>query len=161
MKITPIGLALAITLTACGTTAEPAAQAAEGCPVTIPPSPGFRAPDPWPAKPVNEEWVWYGDEALWTVLSPDGKHPLTKGVWWSVNFPGGMKEEQPDLSVSWTRIGEGEPDVLKSTDRGTNAYTVEDGWFMISGVDPEPGCWEVTATYKGAVLSYVFEHAGT
>ena len=41
---------------------------------------------------------------------------------------------------------------------GTNAYTPEDRWFMIAGIDPNtPGCWRVTATYKGATLSYVYE----
>lgn len=30
---------------------------------------------------------------------------------------------------------------------------------MVNGIDPqEPGCWEVTATYRGATLSYVYEH---
>ncbi len=29
---------------------------------------------------------------------------------------------------------------------------------MIGGIDPDiPGCWEVTATYKGASMSYVYE----
>ncbi len=30
---------------------------------------------------------------------------------------------------------------------------------MINGIDPdEPECWEVTATYKGATLGYVYEY---
>lgn len=42
-------------------------------------------------------------------------------------------------------------------DRGTNAHTTADGWFMIAGIDPDiPGCWQVTATYRGAELSYVY-----
>lgn len=29
----------------------------------------------------------------------------------------------------------------------------------MNGIDPEePGCWEVTATYRGASLSYVYEY---
>ena len=155
--------AVAMLLGACapasGSTA-PELGADGECSVTIPPDPGFLAPAPWPAEPSVEEWVWYGTEDLWTVLSPDGDHPLTKGVWWSANFPGGKTEEEPDLWVTWARIGGGDPEVLESEHPGTNAYTVEDRWFMINGVDPVPGCWEVTATYKGATLSYVFEYEG-
>ena len=41
---------------------------------------------------------------------------------------------------------------------GTNAYTDQDGWFMIAGIDPRlAGCWKVTAEYKGATLSYVYQ----
>lgn len=41
---------------------------------------------------------------------------------------------------------------------GANASTDADGWFMIAdGADPRtPGCWEVTATYEGAILTYVY-----
>jgi hypothetical protein len=43
-------------------------------------------------------------------------------------------------------------------ERSTNAFTPEDGSFMIVGFDPNsPGCWEVTASYKGTTLSYVYE----
>ncbi len=45
----------------------------------------------------------------------------------------------------------------RSALRGTNASTFEDGVFMIAGIDPEiPGCWQVTATYRDAELSYVY-----
>jgi hypothetical protein len=40
----------------------------------------------------------------------------------------------------------------------TNAFTPEEGCFMIGGIDPEqPGCWVVEASYKGATLTCVYE----
>jgi len=144
------------------------------CPVTIPGEPGldpiepkgvtyskaFPAPDPWPADYPHSEMVWYGTQELWTALSIDGNHSPRKSVWWSASFPGGIKEEQPQVTVIWTRLDTKEPTVIHNGDQATNAYTPEEGWFMIAGGDPdEPGCWRVKATYKGATLSYVYETA--
>lgn len=142
------------------------------CPVTIPPQPGFvasepenvtysehfPAPDPWPREYPHEHMVWYGSEDLWTALAIDGDHGGRKSVWWSVNFPGGIEEEQPDVSVTWTRLDTAAPVIIDNDDKATNAFTAAEGWFMIAGIDPnEAGCWEVEATYKGATLSYVYE----
>ncbi len=110
--------------------------------------------------------MWFGDADLWTVLSIDGAYQPRKSVWWSANFPGGGEEEQPPITVTWRRLGRDTKPHAEH--QGTNAYTVEDGWFMIAGIDPgsasdggpwraDAGCWEVTAQYKGATLSYVYE----
>jgi len=125
------------------------------CPVTIPPQPGFSPPDGYPPTPVSG--VWFGTEGLWTAIPTDGISNQRKTVLWSVNFPGGRDEEQPEVDVTWTRIDIlGEP--ISNEGKATNAYTNEDGWFMIAGLDPdEPGCWQVTSTYKGATLTYVYE----
>lgn len=151
-------------------------QADFECPVTIPPQPGFvaakpkqvtysehfPAPDPWPREYPHEGMVWYGSEDLWTALAVDGDHSPRKSVWWSVNFPGGIKEGQPHVSVTWTRLDTADPIVIDNGAEATNAFTPEEGWFMIAGGDPEePGCWEAQATYKGATLSYVYDEAGT
>lgn len=143
-----------------------------GCPVTIPPQPGFvatepenvtysehfPAPDPWPSEYPHKGMVWYGTEELWTALAVDGDHGGRKSVWWSVNFPGGIVEEQPETSVTWTRLDNDEPVVIENGGEATNAFTGAEGWFIIAGIDPnEAGCWEVEATYKGATLSYVYE----
>lgn len=142
------------------------------CPVTIPSQPGFvatkpenvtysenfPAPDPWPSEYPNEGEVWYGAEELWTALAIDGDHSPRKSVWWSVNFPGGIVEGQPEVSVTWTRLDTDEPVVIDNGGEATNAFIPEQGWFIIAGIDPdEAGCWEVEATYKGATLSYVYE----
>lgn len=165
------------TVVTTGTTTTTVADSytAFECPVTIPPQPGFLAskpgdvtysehfpePDPWPASYPHEGMVWHGTDDLWTALPVDGDYGVRKSVWWSDNFPGGILEEQPDLSVTWTRLDSDEPHVVDNGRKATNAFTPGEGWFMIAGIDPaEPGCWEVTASYKGAGLTYVYEMTG-
>ena len=100
--------------------------------------------------------VWYGTDELWTVLDIDGDHPPRKSGWWSESFLGGAVEERPEVVVTWTRLDM--KDEVVTDANGTNAHTDQDGWFMIGGIDPDiPGCWEVTATYGGASVSYVYE----
>lgn len=127
-----------------------------GCPWTRPEEDPFVPPSPYPSKPPDG-FFWYGTDALWTALPIDGDYGERKSVWWSVNFPGGGTEEDPNIDVEWRARGLAVP--LRTTQGpGTNAYTDADGWFMIAdGSDPRtPGCWEVAATYKGATLSYVY-----
>jgi hypothetical protein len=79
-----------------------------------------------------------------------------KSVWWSANFPGGATEEEPGISVFWQRLDADAARIHQF--EGTNALTGEEGWFMIAGFDPpEPGCWRVTASYKGSTLTYVYD----
>jgi hypothetical protein len=122
------------------------------CVVTAPSPPGFTPPATYPAEPVFG--LWYGTADLWTVLESDGSYGIRKSVWWSANFPGGEREERPDLTVTWRRLDADEP--IRTSDGATNAFTADEGWFIIAGIDPEEGgCWEITASYKGATLSYV------
>lgn len=138
--------------------------AAGECPVTTPPASAFTPPEPWPATPPAGDVVWYGTDDLWTVLSIDG-HTPRKSVWWSAAFPGGGVEPEPEIAVVYERLDDPGDDeaVVDLGPKGTNANTAEDGWFMIAGGEPEtPGCWQATATYKDATLTYVFEvPAGT
>jgi hypothetical protein len=135
------------------TTAPPAP-----CPRTRPPVPGLSAPDGWPAHPPSG--VWYGTPGLWTQLPSDGSSPThRKSVWWSADFPGGGEEEKPEVSVIWRRLDDPTSPPRRAESPGTNAYTPGTGWFMIaSAMDPITiGCWEVTGSYKGHQLTYVFE----
>lgn len=121
---------------------------------------GFTPPEGYPSSPSDTDPAarWYGTDDLWTVLRADGTYQLRKGVFWSVAFPGGAVEERPDISMTWHRLDLPEPPIVEEGP-GTNAFTTEDGWFMIAGIDPDVrGCWEVTATYKGATLKYVYAH---
>ncbi|MGH3951108.1 MAG: hypothetical protein ACRDSE_18665 [Pseudonocardiaceae bacterium] len=62
--------------------------------------------------------------------------------------------------MTWTRLDTDQFVVIDNGGKATNAYTPEEGWFMIAGIDPDqPGCWEVEATYKGASLR-VYEKTG-
>ena len=131
------------------------ADAAFSCPITPLPSEAFTPPDPYVSE-RGDGMVWYGSDELWTVLQDDGVYVQRKSVWWSVNFPGGVFEEEPEIAVTWERLDAEAAPVTVSP--GTNANTFEDGDFMIAGIDPDQsGCWRVTAEYKGATLSYVYE----
>lgn len=126
------------------------------CPVTRPPKPGLTVPDGWPARPPSG--LWYGTVDLWTVLPSDGSSPAPrKSVWWSANFRGGSDEPRPDIAVTWQRLDK-PADPVRTTS-GTNASIPDVGSFMIAGIDPpSAGCWRVTASYRGASLSYVYRN---
>jgi hypothetical protein len=157
-------LALAVAA-ACGGAAGPVRVAADSppepateasCPVTVPPQPGFVPPEPYPRAPSVPSYVWYGTGELWTVLAADGGYAPRKSVWWSTRLAGRHREEAPLIDVTWRRLDADEAAVVGGGP-GTNAHTDEDGWFMIAGIDPdEPGCWRVTARYRGAVLTYTY-----
>jgi hypothetical protein len=69
---------------------------------------------------------------------------------------GRAPREAPRIEVTWRRLDADEAPVVGGGP-GTNAHTDEVGWFMIAWIDPdEPGCWRVTARYRGAVLSYTY-----
>ena len=128
------------------------------CPVTIPTRSGFLAPEPWPAHyPLDDDLLWYGTEGLWTALPIDpSDYGPRMSVWWSAKFTGGSAEEESDISVFWQRLDADAARIHQF--EGTNALTGEEGWFMIAGFDPpEPGCWRVTASYKGSTLTYVYD----
>jgi hypothetical protein len=130
------------------------------CPVTIPER-LFTPPAPYPPDPVHDDAVWYGTPELWTAINP--KDPVRsetwlrgeKTFWWSENFPGGAMEGSPNITVTAGHL-EGSAPVVKSGGPGTNGFHPDMGDFMLVGVElPAPGCWELTAEYKGASLSYV------
>lgn len=157
-----IALAISILAASWGVaTAQYSPTDAGECPVTLP-GEGLTPPKPYAANPsvkgTNTD-AWYGTEELWTILPVDGEYERRKSVWWSADFPGGIAEVNPPISVTWERLDVDAP-TLTAKEPGTNAHTAEHRWFMIAGIDPdEAGCWQVTAEYKGATLSYVYERA--
>lgn len=150
-----------MTLTLCGLIVLLAACSAANadtfqCPITTPN--GFipsSVPDP-----RLDQFVWHGSDDLFVPFNVDGSYFGRKTVLWSVHFPGDPFEERPAATVTWTRLDvSAEP--VSNDGEATNANTAEDGWFIIAGIDPdEPGCWQVEAEYKGAVLTYVYEVDG-
>lgn len=155
------GVALVVPLVVSAPSHPGVAGRVDGCPVTIPDG-DFAPPAPHDAaSPIGEGQAWFGSAELWTSLPLDGTYLPRKSVWWSEDFAGGGEESTPDLRVTWTRLDDPDPDPDAApivVDGGTNAHTPEQGWLMIAGLDPtEPGCWQVTATYRDAELSYVFE----
>jgi hypothetical protein len=127
------------------------------CAVTIPDKSGFEPPAPYPSTPSPDGAVWYGTAELWTVLRSDGIYVPRKSVWWSSSFAGGQQEATPDISVTYERLDQSAP-LITMGSPGTNAYTPQDGSFMIAGIDPQTsGCWKVTATYRDTTLSYIYQ----
>jgi hypothetical protein len=138
-----------------------AATGDHGCSVTRP-DPAFVAPSPYPATPPSYyESEWFGSEALWTMLDREGEvwrfpvgpdHLSQKLFWWSVDWAGMRDDPQPRISVVGTRLDA--PGTF-TAGPGTNA-SADFGEAMLVGVEiPSPGCWQITASYGDAVLSFI------
>jgi hypothetical protein len=125
-------------------------------PVFVPPKPFLRTP------PTNYASDWYGSEHLWTMLAYSGeiwqgwvasKPPVLpqKTFWWSADWKPG-DEPEPTIIVTGRRL-DGPGDFTYGP--GTNA-SADFGTAMLVGIDiPSYGCWELTARYRLATLSYV------
>jgi hypothetical protein len=112
--------------------------------------------------PASYDSEWYGTARLWTMLRHDGEvwSNLPRGpdglgqktFWWSADFDVNH-ERQPAISVIGRQLdGSGR---FASPAPATNAGA-DFGSAMLIGVGvPTGGCWEITATYKHATLSYV------
>jgi hypothetical protein len=89
--------------------------------------------------------VWYG-----LPHGPDGL--VQKTFWWSADFDVNH-EPQPAISVTGRQLDG--PGRFASPGHGTNAGA-DFGSAMLMGIDvPRAGCWQITATYRQASLSYV------
>lgn len=149
---------LLVAVSACTTSTDVDGYADGQCEPTIP-SEEFVPPDPYVPSRAEDGMVWYGANELWTVLRLDGEHSPRKSVWWSENYGDPGLEPSPDITVVWQRLDSGTADISNGS-TGTNGSTEDDGLFMIGGIDPDiGGCWRVTATYKGASMSYVYERS--
>jgi hypothetical protein len=151
-------------------TASPSANAAtqhvvpSSCHLTKPTHPLVPpAENSAPARPpAYYDAEWYGTERLWTMLRHGGEvwFDLPRGAdglgqktfWWSADFDV-SHESQPAIRVTGRQLdGFGR---FASPAPGTNAGA-DFGSAMLIGVGvPTTGCWEITATYKQATLSYV------
>jgi hypothetical protein len=148
-----------------GSTASPTASqaiVAEACSVTRP-NPPFAAPSPYPSSPPDDRYAWFGSPALWTMLELDGEvwdaanaaFPVSQKLfWWSSNWAGMRADPAPVLTVVATRL-DGPGSVR--TDHATNASADSlGGQAMLAGIEfPTAGCWQLTAQYGDAVLSYI------
>ena len=126
------------------------------------PEPPFIPPDGYLSTPPRAPEVgWFGTAALWTMLDRDGEvwpfEPRSatgipqKTFWWSANWSPD-DEPEPDIVVVGTRLDE--PGTF-TFGPGTNA-SADFGTAMLVGIEiPTAGCWQLTATYHGASLSYV------
>jgi hypothetical protein len=140
------------------------------CPVTVPPRPGFVPPEPYPPEPGFGD-VWYGTPELWTILDPNGAvwrglpvgtgpHAIgNKALWFSEGFSTAEGEDFSDdgeITLTAVDLDGSAPTVVQ--EGGVPSFNPDIKNFILVGLGlPEPGCWEVTARYKGAELTYVLQ----
>lgn len=150
------------TLTGDTTTAE-LENVPEWCPVTVPGvvafTPHSEAPEGPPS--VYDE-VWYGTPELWTMINPEGEVNSKRWLegdrtfWWSHNY---STWDPGEITVTAEQIYGTAPTVQVSQTAGIgfNPFMLQpthESVTMIGIVLPEPGCWELTAEYKGSTLRY-------
>jgi hypothetical protein len=149
---------------------NPASSASPNtCPVTVPPQPGLVPPEPYPPEPPFEQ-AWYGTPELWTILDPNGAvwrdipvaedgHVGDKTLWFSENFSTAEGEDfsgNADITVTAVHLDGSAPTVVE--EGGVPSFNRDIKNFMLVGLGlPEQGCWEVTARYQGAELTYVLQ----
>ena len=147
---------------------SPSSRLVDGCPVTVPPQPAFVPPEPYPPEPGFEA-VWYGSADLWTSLDrngavwtglPVGSGPHAVGdktFWWSENFSTAKGEDfSGDTDITVTAVDlDGSSRTVVEKGGGPTFHRFSKNSLLVGLGLPEPGCWEVTARYQGAELSYV------
>ena len=132
--------------------------------MTIPP--GFVPPQPYPSDP-SIDGVWYGTPDLWTILDSNGAvwdlpvgkdgHVGDKTLWFNERFSSPEGEDSSGntvITVTARNLERSEPEaVQKGEGLAFNSHVRH---FVLIGLEvPKPGCWEVTARYEEAELSYV------
>jgi len=142
-------------LSACVSQTSP--TKANSCPVTTPSQQSLSLP----IDIEYEERFWYGNPALWTNLPSDGiwyglRRDATgyvqKTVFWREGFDA-LGEPNPALTLSGRRLDGWAPTFTESD--ATHGFD-ETGAFMLMGVKiPTEGCWEFTARYQDANLTFV------
>jgi hypothetical protein len=117
-----------------------------------------------PARPPDSfDAEWFGTARLWTILRHGGEvwyglpHDAAglgqKTFWWSADFDIN-REHNPAISVSGRQLDG--PGRFAFPAPGTNAIDPDFGPAMLRGIDvPTTGCWQITATYRHASLSYM------
>jgi hypothetical protein len=77
-----------------------------------------------------------------------------KMFWWSSGYRGNV-EQRPDFVIAINRLGSGISTVVDG--RPTNAH-FDGAWSILTMFEfPEPGCWQVTGTYRGTRLAFVVD----
>lgn len=138
------------------TTTAAVAVVPDGCGATIPEE-AFMPPGDLPPTRTDGK-VWYGTDELWTAIPANGISDFQKSTWWSSNFPGSAEEPHPEIEVTYRLLGD-ESETLTNSN-AIVASTPDEGSYMSVGFQPDlQGCWEVTATYKEATLTYVYYSA--
>ena len=181
MKTIIAGLVAGLMISACAADASErgvslnrgSSAVPNSCPVTVPPQHGLVPPEPYPPDPPFEQ-AWYGTPELWTILDANGAvwrdlpvgtgpHAVSnKTLWFSENFSTAEGEDfSGDVEITLTAVdlAGSAPTVVQAG--GVPSFNRDIKNFILVGFGlPEPGCWEVTARYHGAELTYVLQVVG-
>ncbi|MFZ0591761.1 MAG: hypothetical protein WAM39_14950 [Bryobacteraceae bacterium] len=137
-----------------------AAQSANFCLTTVPPSPAFQPPNPY--RTMSIPGFWYGTAALWVHLPLDGRwHDLpfdgksySQKIFWFSRDYDWHKEPRPGIVVKSRRL-----DVLDgptfTLEGGTNAILGNKQAMLTGAILPTTGCWEISGQYRGTTLTFV------
>jgi hypothetical protein len=127
------------------------------CPVTLPSS----SPVLIPELTSDGSFAWYGSEALAIRLPADGRwkgmgpsHNFRDKFWiWRRGYEA-KSELQPALTFAGVKLDDGDTPERMKIDQATNAFGP--GWSeMLVGMEfPSAGCWQVTAKYVYAGITY-------
>ena len=149
-------LSLLVILTACRP--RSISDKTGTCPVTTP----SQQTSTLPTNVVYEGRFWYGVPALWTNLPNDGTWQdllrdngyTQKTAFWREGFIA-RDEPNPALTVSGRRLdASGQTFSFSNATHGWD----ETGDFMLMGINiPTEGCWEITAEYREAKLTFVVQ----
>ena len=146
-------------------TSSPSATPREvgGCPLTTPSRPPFVPPEPYPSEaPELYQKEWHGTAELWTMLGSEGEvwrdlpdddgdgRFTEKTFWWSEGL---SDRSLSPITVTGRRLDK--PGSFETGGPGGGGFREDIGSFMLVGIEIPAGCWELTATYRGAELSYV------
>jgi len=125
------------------------------CPVTLPSSSPVQVPGSVPG------FAWYGSEALAVRLPVDGRwkgmgpsHNFRDKLWiWRRGYEA-KSEVKPALTFTGMKLDDGDTPERMEIDQATNAFGL--GWSsMLTGMEfPSAGCWQVTAKYLNAGITY-------
>ena len=136
-------------------------EAPDYCPVTKPVQ-AFVPPNGHAAKAPGGEF-WFGTDGLWTRLPMSGTWGLghytpndptyrQKLFFWRQGFVA-QNDRQPHLSVTGKRLDAPASPLLSDQANGTRKGADQ---FMVTGINfPTFVCWEVTAHYQDAELTFV------
>jgi hypothetical protein len=135
--------------------------AQQSCPATTN-NVAFTPPAPYAALPGGPGFL-YGTRELWTYVetpmhATDGSRLSAKLVYWSPGF-NWKAESLPDLKVIAKRLDAPAPLIETPIAHGVrfNDEEIPANMAMMTGIEiPDPGCWQIVATYKGIhTLSYI------
>lgn len=150
-----------VLLEQAGAADEKQTPISDSCPVTrSTPETRYTPPPPHEADKAGSPIFWFGSDALYVMLSSDGRWrgitsptgTRNKSFWYRKDAQ--WREEFPyQLKVTAKRIDDDGP--MIAFPRVNNAIMGKEVAMLLMLELPERGCWQVTGNYKSDYLSWV------